>query len=132
MLSCSVPLQYVRYQSPVPNVRGHHAGVFALVNGLGRGGALSAAEEEFWTRTNAWFNQNLALPTDPSLAVYDRARHPLAAAWFKSSAVAFLDRVPGYLAILAAHGIPCEAAWSDDPGLMIYEDEHQVVVVPRL
>jgi hypothetical protein len=61
--------------------------VFALVNGLGRAGALSAAQEEFWTRTNA---------------------------------------------CLDAHGISCDAVWSDDPGLAIYEDEHQVVVVPRL
>jgi hypothetical protein len=63
--------------------------------------------------------------------VYDRELNPLAVAWFKSSAHELFDRVPGYLEILAAHGVGFERVRSADPGRVIYEDEHQVVVVPH-
>ncbi|WP_219416803.1 hypothetical protein [Pseudonocardia nigra] len=46
--------RYVRYQSPVPNERGHHSGVFALANALGRAGVLSPVDHEFWRTTNDW------------------------------------------------------------------------------
>ncbi|MZG03727.1 hypothetical protein GTW62_15855, partial [Streptomyces sp. SID5614] len=42
-----------------------------------------------------------------------------------------LDRIPGYLALLAAHGVPCERLESADPGRVVYEDDVQIVVVPR-
>ncbi|WP_219416804.1 hypothetical protein [Pseudonocardia nigra] len=39
--------------------------------------------------------------------------------------------MPGYLAILERHGVECVELRSDDPGALIYEDDHQVVVVPH-
>ncbi|MEW1845305.1 hypothetical protein AB0392_45795 [Nonomuraea angiospora] len=42
-----------------------------------------------------------------------------------------MERVPGYLAILAAHGVECVRLESADPGKVIYEDDDQIVVVPR-
>jgi hypothetical protein len=63
--------------------------------------------------------------------VYDPEVNPGAVAWFKTSATHLLDRVPGYLTLLAAHGVRCERLESADPGRIVYEDEHQVVVVPR-
>lgn len=41
-----------------------------------------------------------------------------------------LERVPGYLRILAAHGVECVRVELADPGTVIYDDPHQVVVVP--
>ncbi|WP_438490202.1 hypothetical protein [Streptomyces sp. S186] len=51
-------------------------------------------------------------------------------AYFKSTAVHLVDRVAGYLELLAAHGLECERAESSNPGKTIYEDGEQVVVVP--
>ncbi|MFD4356412.1 hypothetical protein ACFWPX_27945 [Nocardia sp. NPDC058518] len=62
--------------------------------------------------------------------MYDRELHPGAASWFKSSAVAMIERVGGYLAILDAHGIEWERCESDAPGTVIYDDAQQVVVRP--
>jgi len=42
-----------------------------------------------------------------------------------------MEPIPGYLAILAAHNLPCERYTSSDPGRIIYEDPHQVVVIPH-
>ena len=99
--------------------------MFGLVNGLAHNGLLAPADAEFRTVNNEWFQRNLPIPT-----VYCRTRYPLAAAWFRTSATVFLERVPGYLRILRTHGIPCETVWSNDPGILVYEDEYQVVVAP--
>ncbi|MER0428530.1 hypothetical protein ABR748_30565 [Streptomyces microflavus] len=42
-----------------------------------------------------------------------------------------LERVPGYLQVLTAHGVECQLLRSADPGRVIYEDDVQVVVVPH-
>jgi hypothetical protein len=42
-----------------------------------------------------------------------------------------MEPIPGYLAILAAHNLPCERYTSSDPGRVVYQDPHQVVVVPH-
>ncbi|MFD9705067.1 hypothetical protein [Lentzea sp. NPDC059081] len=63
-----------------------------------------------------------------SLAVYQR---PGAAAWFRCTSPHLIDRVSGYLAVLDAHGVPWVRLDRDDPGLIVYADAEQVVVVPR-
>jgi hypothetical protein len=45
------------------------------------------------------------------------------------SAAFLMGPIPGYLAILASHNLPCERCESGAPGRVLYEDEHQVVVV---
>jgi hypothetical protein len=124
-----VAYRFVRYQRPIPNARGHHTGIFGLVNGLARAGALSSTEWVFWREHNNWYEANL---TYPDARAYDRAEYPLAASWFTTSAIAFLAPLPGYLAILRAHGVDCVEVRSDDPGSVVYEDAHQIVVVPDM
>ena len=67
--------------------------------------------------------------TDP--AVYDGHLNQCATACFKDSATHLLERVPRYLEILNAHGVPCERVEAGDPGRIIYEDDVQIVVVPH-
>lgn len=122
---------YLRFQSTAPNRRGTFPGVFGLVNGLARDGKLTAEQERFRNSHNAWYEANFTNPGSVDPTVYDRAVNPEAAAWFKPSARHLLDRVDGYLKILAAHGVGCELVRSADPGRVIYEDEHQIVVVPH-
>lgn len=120
---------YVRYQSPVPDRRGRRVGVFGLVNMLGQRGYLSADEERFRRTTNAWYDATYTNPSSVDPTVYDE--NPRAAAWFKPSAAHLFEPIPGYLEILAAHNVPCERYTSSAPGRVLYEDEHQVVVVPE-
>lgn len=119
---------YVRYQSPVPDRRGRRIGIFGLVNMLGQRGYLSADEEQFRRTTNAWYDATYTNPSTVDRTVYDE--NPHAAAWFKPSATDLFEPIPGYLDILAAHNVRCERYMSPAPGRVLYEDEHQVVVVP--
>lgn len=118
----------MRFQAAEPSPSGKWPGVFGLVNGLAIQGRLTAQQQVFRRMSNDWYDANF---TNPSKVDPDVYRQPGAAAWFKASAVRLIDRVPGYLAILDAHGVPWRRLDSDDPGRVIYEDADQVVVVPR-
>lgn len=118
----------VRYQAALPDRQGRLLGIFALVNGLARKGALTPAQHLFRRLGNDWYDANYTDPTTVDPSVY---RRPRAVAWFKVEATHLLDRVPGYLALLDAHGVRWERLESDDPGRIVYEDADQVVVVPH-
>jgi len=122
---------FVRFQSPTPGKRGVHLGVFGLTNLLGRGGQLSAEEHAVWRAGNDWYDATYTNPADVDPSVYDVTVNPQATAWFKDSATHLLARVPPYLAILRSHGVECVRVESADPGRVVYEDDVQVVVVPR-
>ncbi|MFC1403983.1 MULTISPECIES: hypothetical protein [Streptacidiphilus] len=104
--------------------------MFALANGLGRAGALSEEEHRFWRSGNDWYEANFTNPSTVDPTVYDRVLNPGAEAWFKAMAGEVIDRVNGYLELLAAHGVSCERLESSAPGRVIYEDDDQIVVVP--
>ncbi|MER5257454.1 MULTISPECIES: hypothetical protein [unclassified Streptomyces] len=121
---------YVRYESPVRHPRGHFPGVFVLVNGLAKEGKLTPEQERFRRVNNDWYDAAYPIPSKVDPSVYDRDAMPGAMAWFKVTATHLIERVPGYLEILDAHGIECRVVRSSDPGRIVYEDEFQVVVMP--
>ncbi|WP_405659284.1 hypothetical protein [Streptomyces sp. RK9] len=118
---------YIRFESPTLHERGVHPGVFFLVNSLAREGKLTPEQRGFWRANNDWYDAAYTTPSD----AYDREANPGAVAWFKATATHLIERVPGYLDILAAHGVPCRTVRSADPGRIVYEDDVQVVVVPH-
>lgn len=122
---------FVRFQSPVPGRRGVHTGVFGLTNLLGRAGDLTPSEHLDWREGNDWFNTAYPDPCETDPDVYDEGLHPRATAGFKADATHLLERVPPYLDILEAHGLPCVRVESADPGRVIYEDDVQIVVDPH-
>ena len=122
---------FIRFQSPTPGRRGVHIGVFGLTNTLGRRGLLTDQEHADWRAGNDWYDAAYPDPSATDPTVYDDTVNPQATAWFKDSATHLLERVPPYLAILAAHGVACERVESEDPGRVVYEDDVQVVVVPH-
>ncbi|MFI8824683.1 hypothetical protein [Streptomyces sp. NPDC053431] len=121
---------FVRFQGTVRGPRGHFPGIFALANALAREGRLSEEQYRFWRAANDWYDAAYPDPSATDPTVYDEARNPGAVAWFKATATHLLDRVPGYLDLLAAHGVPCARIESGDPGRIVYEDDVQVVAVP--
>jgi hypothetical protein len=122
--------RYVRFQSPERHARGHFPGIFALVNGLARDGALTAEQEKFRRANNDWYDAAYPEPSSVDPTVYDHEVNPGAVAWFKETSTTLIERVPGYLEVLDAHGVACERVVSEDPGRVVYEDEWQIVVVP--
>lgn len=83
---------YSRYQSPLPNESGCHIGIFGLVNTLAKQGKLTPEQEAFRRTNNDWYDAAYQNPSLVDPAVYDREVNPLAAAWFKPSAVHLFDR----------------------------------------
>jgi hypothetical protein len=124
--------RFVRFQAVEPSERGIHVGVFGLVNVLGRRGSLDEVDEAYRVRMNRWFDDAYTDPSTVDPSVYDRAVNPLAVAWFKQPAAdQLVEATAGHLEVLDRHGVAWERVESDDPGRVVYEDEHQVVVVPR-
>ena len=118
---------FVRFRSPVPNARGARVGVFALANGLAADGLLTSDEAAWLRASNDWYN---AAYDEPTPDVFDREMNPITECWFKSSAVSLIERMDGYLRLLDAHDVRWERVESDHPGVVVYEDEVQVVVAP--
>lgn len=125
------PVEYLRFQSPVPNTGGHHPGVFALANGLGRGGHLSPADHDWWQASNARCEAAYTDPSTVDPTCYDQQLNPGAHAWFRADATHLLDLVTGYLELLDRYAVPWEERRTSDPGRVVYADDVQVVVVPH-
>jgi len=122
--------EFVRFQATQLNTRGIYVGIFGLANGLARNGKLSDEDYQWWQNANAWYD--VAYP-DPNLidpTVYDRTHNLHAQAWFKTTAVHLLARIPGYLNLLDRYGVHWEELRSPTPGHVLYEDDVQVVVNP--
>lgn len=69
-------------------------------------------------------------PAPPEEAYVDtRARYPLT--WFKQEARGHIARAWRIANILGRHGVHMRPIVSDDPGLILFEDEVQVVVRPK-
>src|ERR1700742_4715349 len=123
-------MAFIRYESDRPEPSGLRIGVFGLANRLARSGRLSPADQAFWRSGNDWYNAAYADPgaVDPNL--FDKEVNPVVECWFKESAVHLLERVPGYLDLLSRYGVRCVERRSADPGVVLYEDDVQIVVRP--
>lgn len=104
-------------------------GVFALANGLAHDGRLTNADRLWCRRANDWCNAAYADPSGIDPSVYDRLLHPGAQAWFKTSAGHLLQKVDEYVDLLQRYDIGCERIYSANPGLVIYDDDVQIVVL---
>ncbi|MFI2753899.1 hypothetical protein ACGIF2_10735 [Cellulomonas sp. P22] len=122
---------YVRFQSPAPNRRGHHSGLFALANGLARDGRLSDDDHTWWRAANARCEATYADPSSVDPSCYDPRTNPGARAWFRTDATHLVALARGYLDLLDRYGVAWEELRTDDPGLVVYADDVQVVAVPR-
>ena len=124
-------VRYLRYQAATPNTRGVHVGIFGLANGLARDGLLNATDHAWWVASNAWYDTAYPDPGASDASLFDRSRHPVVLCWFKASATDLLEKVPGYLALLERYGVAWQRVDSDDPGRVLHEDAHQVVIAPH-
>lgn len=124
--------KYVRYQATCPNLRGTYPGIFALANGLAQSGELSAVDWGQWRRANDRADAAYPDPAAVDASVYDRKINPTAQSWFKSTAQHLLADLHFYEDLLRRHHVEYQVLHSDDPGTVLYEDEVQIVVRPRL
>jgi hypothetical protein len=122
---------YLRWESPVADALGRRVGIFGLANVLARTGALSPRDWALWRAGNDWYDAAYLDPGTVDPAIFDREIYPRTSCWFKESATHLLERVPETLALLDRYGVAWVRRESLDPGIVIYEDPDQIVVVPH-
>ena len=86
-------------------------------------GVLASHEAERLEGVYEWFNANLPCPPFSS-AGWSRD----AVSWFKDTASESIARMRELAVLLESHGLLVRTLRSKNPGKVLYEDEHQVVV----
>jgi hypothetical protein len=79
---------------------------------------------------SAWFSDHLPVP-EPIKHGTRRGDQHRALSWFKPQAVDHVRRMYELKAALEACGVHVEILTTRTPGVVTYEDEHQLTAVPR-
>ena len=108
---------------------GRRQGIFIVAYALRDSGNLLDYEAERITESLTWFKKNLKIPDKFSISVKSNAK-PRAISWYKNTALECISRMYALKAILETNGIFVELIKTDNPGLIVYEDEHQVTAEP--
>ncbi len=117
--------RFIRFHTRVRDCQIHHElGIFAALNELERECRLTEAEQDRVQEVFGWFNKNLRVP---SL----REEHWRARFWFWNSAQEMIGRLWEVVAILRHCDVPVELVKTNDPGTIVYGDQHQVAAIPR-
>jgi hypothetical protein len=77
-----------------------------------------------------WFNRNLMIPKAFSVSGHKGFGQP-GLSWFKPAATEHISRMHSLKVALEACGIHVEVLTTRDPGLIVWQDEHQIVAEPR-
>lgn len=104
-------------------------GIFSALYALERDGRLASYETDWFRAIEEWFNVHLKRPD--RLAWSSRPNAPRRAiTWLKMSATEHVSRMRELVALLEYKDIPVEELRTDNPGYIVYEDEHQVAAIP--
>jgi len=77
-----------------------------------------------------WFNIHLEEPTRLTESRHPRARDK-AICWFKPEAQECLTRMWEMKHLLAEVGIQVDVLKAENPGIVVYEDDQQIAVIPH-
>jgi hypothetical protein len=89
-------------------------------------GELEPHECEWLEETFEWFNKSLPCPPFS----HERwSRHAIS--WFKDDATDAIRTIWDLVALLRQHGVPVRVLRTDQPGMILYEDDFQVVAESR-
>jgi len=117
---------YQRLQATYRGRLGVGVGVFVAVDHLRRAGRLTAEQEALYLDIDDWFHEHLPEPD-----FYADGNSVGAVTWFKTPLPTEMQtRVEQLCAILATHEVALDVVHSDSPGVVIYEDDYQIGVIP--
>ena len=98
------------------------SGLFTEIESLRSNGHLEPYQMKMVKDIFEYFNKNLPVPT------YSNKKWSIdAISWFKDSAINFIDRIRDLAFILEENGYRVRMLKIDRPGMVLYEDEYQVV-----
>ena len=78
----------------------------------------------------AWFKANLAVPEQFSVGGHKGFGQP-GLSWFKPAALEHIRQMHRLKIALEACGIHVDVLTTRDPGLIVWQDQHQLVAEPR-
>ncbi len=97
-------------------------GILVAAHELRDGGDITKDEHELLRKTLEWFNNNVSIPK-----ILKNNEHRRALSWFKSSATEPIQKMWELVEVLRLHDINIDVHKTDNPGIVIYEDDWQVV-----
>ncbi len=97
--------------------------------------AVESEHAESWAIAEArsqasWFNANLAIPKAFSTGGHKGFGQP-GLSWFKPNAEEHIRRMHSLKRALEACGVHVEVLTTREPGLIVWQDKHQIVAEPR-
>jgi hypothetical protein len=104
---------------------GNAAGVLVSAHTLRDEGKLTQAEHTELREALRWFNLNLTIPK-----LLEDTQHRRAISWFKPTASEAISRMWQLKRILESHGCFVNVLRTTNPGVVVYEDEWQIVAKP--
>jgi len=105
---------------------GHASGILVAAHTLRDEGDISVEEHTELRHVLAWFTEHLPIP---KLLV--DIEHRRAISWFKPTASQAIRKMWELKLVLEDHGHHVKVLQTRDPGVVIYEDDWQVVAKPR-
>lgn len=105
---------------------GHTSGILVAAHTLRDEGDISVEEHAELRQALAWFTEHLPIPK-----VLVDIEHRRAISWFKPTASQAIGKMWGLKLVLEAHGHLVTVLHTQDPGIVVYEDDWQVVAKPR-
>ncbi|NQX62720.1 hypothetical protein [Paenibacillus qinlingensis] len=104
-------------------------GIFVVIYHLFRDDKLSESDSKLYLDTKEWFEQNL-----PNPSFYDDNNSVNAVTWFKdgNKTPEMIVYLESFINIAKKYNVEIiESISKELPGVLIYEDEYQVGIVPR-
>lgn len=101
-------------------------GVFHSALALRDDDQLECYEEEWLEAEMSWLNMHLPVPKCLREDGNERA-----ICWFRPNASHAIDKVRSIVALLESKGVWVEMVTTADPGTILYEDQWQIVAMPR-
>lgn len=99
-----------------------HSGLFTELQYLKNENQLQPYQENLVKETFDFFNDNLPVPA------YSKKNWGLdAISWFKDDALEFIDKTRDLVSILEENGFQVRTLVIEQPGMILYEDEFQIV-----
>lgn len=105
---------------------GHTSGILVAAHTLRDEGDISVEEHAELRLVLAWFTEHLPIPH-----VLGDIEHRRAISWFKPTASQAIHKMWQLKLVLEAHGYHVNVLHTRDPGIVVYEDDWQVVAKPR-
>lgn len=104
---------------------GHASGILVIAHTLRDEGDISVEEHSSLLEVLGWFTKHLPVPR-----ILADAEHRRAISWFKPSAIEAIRKMWVLKLLLEEHGYHIKVLHTRDPGVVVYEDEWQVVAKP--